>query len=228
MPMCSYWRYLARSAATARSRSASSSMTRPRPSTRTHHTRSHSSSYWSTNSVAAGCSAMLRRRRTALRPGWWSTPGCGRVLEIGPGRSELEAVHDDEPRAGPLAALVTGAGVLRARGYEGPMLLLGVDLPFVDQPLLELLVRHPALETVVPIAGGMRQSCCARYAPDALAAAADLVEEGERGMHALLSAVSVVEISEAEWRAVAPADALADLDTPEDLARHGIDPGSVR
>ena len=153
---------------------------------------------------------------------------CEPVLEIGPGRSELEAVHDDEPRAGPLAALVTGAGVLRARGYEGPMLLLGVDLPFVDQPLLELLVRHPALETVVPIAGGMRQSCCARYAPDALAAAADLVEEGERAMHALLSAVSVVEISEAEWRAVAPADALADLDTPEDLAHHGIDPGSVR
>jgi hypothetical protein len=47
-------------------------------------------------------------------------------------------------------------------------------------------------------------------------------------MHALLSAVPVVEISEAEWRAVAPADALADLDTPEDLARYGIDPGSVR
>jgi molybdenum cofactor guanylyltransferase len=156
------------------------------------------------------------------------TNACEPVLEIGPGRSELEAMHDDEPSAGPLAALVTGARALRARGYEGPVLLLGVDLPFADQPLLELLVRHPAVETVVPIAGGMRQSCCARYAPPALAAAADLVEQGERAMHALLSAVPVVEISEAEWRAVAPADALADLDTPEDLARHGIDPGSVR
>ena len=156
------------------------------------------------------------------------TAVCEPVLEIGPGRSELEAVDDDEPRAGPLAALVTGARALRARGYDGAVLLLGVDLPFVDQRLLELLVRHPALETVVPIAGGMRQSCCARYAPAALAAAADLVEQGERAMHALLSAVPVVEITEAEWRAVAPADALADLDTPEDLAHHGIDPGSVR
>jgi molybdenum cofactor guanylyltransferase len=156
------------------------------------------------------------------------TAVCEPVLEIGPGRSELDAVHDDEPRAGPLAALVTGAGALRARGYEGSVLLLGVDLPFVDQPLLELLVRHPAVDTVVPIAGDMRQSCCARYAPPALATAADLVEQGERAMHALLSIVPVVEISEAEWRAVAPADALADLDTPEDLARHGIDPGSVR
>ena len=153
---------------------------------------------------------------------------CEPVLEIGPGRSELEAVDDDEPRAGPLAALATGARALRARQYEGAVLLLGVDLPFVDQRLLELLVRHPAAETVVPMAGGVRQSCCARYAPAALATAAELVEQGERAMHALLSAVPVVEIAEAEWRAVAPADALADLDTPEDLARHGIDPGSVR
>ena len=51
--------------------------------------------------------------------------------------------------------------------------------------------------------------------------------DGRSGM-GVLSAVPVVEIAEAEWRAVAPADALADLDTPEDLARHGIDPGSVR
>jgi molybdopterin-guanine dinucleotide biosynthesis protein A len=148
---------------------------------------------------------------------------CNPVLEIGPGRSALETVGDDDPHAGPLAALVTGAGALRTRGYEGAVLLLAVDLPFVDARLLELLVDHPAGHSVVPVAGGMRQSCCARYAPAALVAAADLVERGERAMHALLSAVPVVEIPESEWRAVAPANALADLDTPEDLARHGVD-----
>ena len=148
---------------------------------------------------------------------------CDPVLEIGPGRSDLETVGDEEPSAGPLAALVTGAGALRTRGYEGAVLLLAVDLPFVDARLLELLVDHPADDSVVPVAGGMRQSCCARYAPAALTTAADLVEQGERAMHALLSAVPVVEITEPEWRAVAPADALADLDTPEDLARHDVD-----
>jgi molybdopterin-guanine dinucleotide biosynthesis protein A len=153
---------------------------------------------------------------------------CEPVLEIGPGRSDLEAVDDDEPRAGPLVALVTGARALRARGYEGAVLLLGVDLPFVGQRLLDLLARHPAVETVVPMAGGMRQSCCTRFAPVALATAAELTERGERAMHALLSSVPVIEIAEAEWRAVAPAEALVDLDTPEDLAHHGIDPGSVR
>ena len=148
---------------------------------------------------------------------------CDPVLEIGSGRSALETVGDDDPHAGPLAALVTGAGALRTRGYGGAVLLLAVDLPFVDAPLLELLVNHPSADSVVPVAGGMRQSCCARCCPRALAAAAELVVQGQRAMHALLSAVPVVEISEAEWRAVAPEDALADLDTPEDLTRHGVD-----
>ena len=103
------------------------------------------------------------------------------------------------------------------------MLLLGVDLPFVDEPLLRFVADYPTADTVVPVAGGVRQSCCARYGSVALDTAAELVERGERAMHALLSAVPVVEISEAEWRAVAPADALADLDTPEDLARHGLE-----
>ena len=151
------------------------------------------------------------------------TAVCDPVLEVGPGRSPLEAAVDDEPRAGPLAALVTGADALRARGYDGAVVLLGVDLPFVDAPLLGLVANHAAAETVVPVAGGMRQSCCARYAPAALGVAAELVERGERALHALLSTVPVVEISEVEWRSVAPADALADLDTPEDLARHGVE-----
>jgi molybdopterin-guanine dinucleotide biosynthesis protein A len=151
------------------------------------------------------------------------TAVCEPVLEIGPGRSVLEAVGDDDPGGGPLVGLVTGSRALRERGHEGAVLLLGVDLPFVDQRVLELLVHHPATETVVPVAGGVRQSCCARYAPSALARAAQFVERGERALHSLLSAVPVVEIREEEWRAVASAQAFADLDTPEDLARFGVD-----
>ncbi len=145
---------------------------------------------------------------------------CDPVLEIGPGRSPLHAVPDEAPRAGPLAALVTGSTVLRANGHDGAVMLLGVDLPFVGVPLLELLARHSSPHTVVPVADGMRQSCCARYAPDALDVAAELVGRGERALHALLAAVPVVEVRETEWRAVAPANALADLDTPDDFDRH--------
>ncbi|HMF04225.1 MAG TPA: NTP transferase domain-containing protein [Acidimicrobiia bacterium] len=152
---------------------------------------------------------------------------CDPVLEVGPGRTGLDAV-DDAPaagaaRSGPLAALVVGAAALRAREYGGAVVLLGVDLPFVSEPLLRLVADHPAADTVVPVAGGRRQSCCARYSPGALGTAAELVEGGERALHALLAAVPVVEIREDEWRAVAPPDALVDLDTPEDLARYGVD-----
>ena len=147
---------------------------------------------------------------------------CDPALEVGPGRSRLRAVPDDSPFGGPLAALVTGATALRAEGNDGPVLLLAVDLPFVTPSLLELLARHPSAATVAPIAAGVRQSCCARYSPDSLDLAADLVERGERALHSLLAAVPVVDIPEPEWRTVAPADALADLDTPEDLDRHGL------
>jgi len=152
---------------------------------------------------------------------------CDPVLEVGPGRSSLDAVDDASGagavRSGPLTALVTGAAALRERAFAGPIVLLGVDLPFVSEPLLRLVADHPSTDTVVPVAGGRRQSCCARYAPDALATAAELVDRGERALHALLSAVPVVEIGEQEWRSVAPADALADLDTPEDLVRYRVD-----
>jgi len=147
---------------------------------------------------------------------------CDPVLEVGPGRSGLEAV-DDEPRSGPLVALVAGTAALRAREHKSAVVLLGVDLPFVSEPLLRLVADHPAADTVVPVAGGMRQSCCARYSPAALDTAAELAERGERALHALLAAVPVVEVGEDEWRAVAPADALVDLDTPEDLVRYDVD-----
>jgi len=148
---------------------------------------------------------------------------CDPVLEAGPGRSPLEAIADEQPGAGPLAALVSGAAALRVRAATDAVVLLGVDLPFVDVPLLELLARRPATETVVPVADGRRQSCCARYAPAALDSAAELLARGERSLQALLAEVPLDEVSEREWRAVAPANAFADLDAPEDLARHGIE-----
>lgn len=162
---------------------------------------------------------VIAGERLADRAGRVLAEVCDPVLEVGPGRSPLDAVADPEPRAGPLAALVTGATALHARSYDGPVLLLGVDLPFVTAPLLGLIANHPGVETVVPIYGGMRQSCCARYSPNTLDTASELVARGERALHSLLSTVPVVEVDEDEWQRVAGTDALIDLDTPEDFAR---------
>lgn len=146
------------------------------------------------------------------------------VIEIGPGYSRLVAVREQPPGAGPLAALVAGAIELTRRDHLGPTMLFAVDLAFVDPPLLAFLAAYPGDGVVVPVAAGRRQPCCARYGPAALDTAARLVEQGERSLTALLAATDVVEVQEHEWRTVAPAHALEDLDTPEDLARFGLEP----
>jgi molybdopterin-guanine dinucleotide biosynthesis protein A len=145
---------------------------------------------------------------------------CEPSLEVGPGRSALPAVAEAQPGAGPLVALVAGADAVRGRADS--VVLLAVDLPFVQPPLLQLLVERSGAAIVVPIADGQPQPCCARYSAGALTRARELVAAGERSLRALLAATEVDPVPETVWRAVAPAHALDDLDTPADLARHGL------
>lgn len=149
---------------------------------------------------------------------------CMPALEIGPGVTGLEALREQPAGSGPLAALVAGGTALRARGHTGHIVLLAVDLPFVGPPLLRLLADWPGDATVVPIAGGTRQSCCARYAPVAVEVARALLADGERSLRALLETVPIDEVPESVWLDVANANAFADLDAPEDLERYGIAP----
>ena len=150
---------------------------------------------------------------------------CAPVLEVGPGVSALPSVREEPAGSGPLAALAAGGAELSRRGHDDAALLRGVDLAFVDAPLLELLATWPGDGVVVPVRDGRRQTCCARFGREALVTAAQLVARGERSLHALLDATSVVDVPEEEWRAVAPAHALDDLDTPEDLVRFGLEGG---
>lgn len=141
---------------------------------------------------------------------------CQPALEVGPGRSSLAAVAEPEPGQGPLAALVAGADALAAQGYTGPVLLLAVDLPLVTEAIVEFVASYPGDATVVPVAAGEPQTCCARYASAALVAAADLVADGERSLRRLLAATTVDYV---------PADAnvFADVDTPADARRLALE-----
>lgn len=141
------------------------------------------------------------------------------VLEVGPGHSGLEAVTDDLPGAGPLAAVVTGAAALRCRGWTGAALVVATDLPGCDARLLTLLATTATEATVVPVDGeGRRQLLCARYAPSALDRAQQAVAAGHRAMRAALDGEAVVELPPARWVPVAGAAALDDVDEPGDLA----------
>lgn len=150
---------------------------------------------------------------------------CNPALEVGPGRSPLPVVREASPGEGPLVALVAGAEALRATGTEGPVLLLAVDLPFVESPLLEWLASRPGSGTVVPTdAGGEPQPCCARYGAGALETAARLVATGKRSLRALLEATPIEVVGPDQWRQAAEPNALDDADTPEDVARLGLTP----
>lgn len=145
------------------------------------------------------------------------------VLEVGPGRSALPAVREDPPGSGPLAAVVTGAAALRGAGHAGPVIVLAVDMPSVTVGLLRLLAARPGPTTAVPRAGGHPQVLCARYGPDALAGAERLLGAGGVSLRKLLEAMDargeVGWIEPEEWRPVAGPEALADVDTPDDLRR---------
>lgn len=143
---------------------------------------------------------------------------CDPCVEVGPGRSALPAVQEVPPGSGPLAGLVAGWHALRIEhGHDGPVIALACDMPRVTPELLRLLVDAETDESVVPEAGGRLQPLCARYVPEALAAADGLVTAGERAMQALLDRVPFRRLAEADWSGAAPADAFHDLDTPGDL-----------
>jgi molybdenum cofactor guanylyltransferase len=148
---------------------------------------------------------------------------CDLAFEVGPGHSRLDAVREDPPGSGPLAALGAGASALHERGYSGPIVLVAVDLPNVSVELLEWLVQHPAPASVVPLVDGMPQMLCARYGVDSLAAVPGLLDAGERSLRALLAAVPVHEAPVEEWGTVATAASFTDVDTPADAARAGLE-----
>ncbi|HEY3240604.1 MAG TPA: molybdenum cofactor guanylyltransferase [Acidimicrobiia bacterium] len=166
-------------------------------------------------------------RRLAERAAEVLEEACHIVIEVGPGVSGLPAVREDPPGEGPLAALGAGAAELARRGHSGPVLVLAVDMPFVDGRLLAFLRDRPGPATAVPMAGGQPQPLCARYGPDARAAVPGLLAAGERSLRALLAAVEVGWVEPAEWEPVGGPDAFCDLDTPDDLARLRHDGGDA-
>jgi molybdopterin-guanine dinucleotide biosynthesis protein A len=142
---------------------------------------------------------------------------CNPIVEVGPGTSGLRAVREDPPGRGPLAALVVGAGALGTL----PVVLLACDMPFVEPPLLRLLAEWPGDGTVVPVADGRIQYACARYGARSVDEAVAALRRGPAGLkHATDTMTTYLHD---EWRAVAPAHAFADLDTPADLERFGFD-----
>lgn len=139
------------------------------------------------------------------------------VLCVGPDPGlGLETVEDG--RRGPLAALAAGMGRLAGSGFDGPVLLVACDMPFLTPGLLTLLARElGTAQAAVPVSGGRLQPLAACYAPSVLPVAERLVDAGRLSMRSLLDEIEVKAVDEQTWGPLAGPAALTDVDTPADL-----------
>jgi molybdopterin-guanine dinucleotide biosynthesis protein A len=147
----------------------------------------------------------------------------GPLVEAGDGVSGLPAVRESPAGSGPLAGLAAAGAALRSRGHHGAALVLGVDLPGVDEALLGFLRDWPGEPTALPEVDGRPQYVCARYGGDALLAAQSLVTGGVRALRDLLDVVDHELLGASVWGRHAAPDAFVDLDTPADAAHWGIE-----
>ena len=141
------------------------------------------------------------------------------------GGPSIRAVPDDEPFAGPLAAL---AGALRAAA-PGFAMVVGGDMPSlvpaVLEAMLECLFSDDDLDAVV-LASPTEEDGNRQVLPLAVrvgaasTAALEAVRNGDRSLVRLLDRLRFVELPAPEWLALDPAGVtLRDVDRPEDLER---------
>jgi molybdenum cofactor guanylyltransferase len=157
---------------------------------------------------------MVGGETLAARSGRVLASVCRPVIDVGSGASGLESVREHPAGAGPLAAFLAGIDAL---GIDGPAVLLGCDLPFVDEATVRWVAEQAGTGSVVPVVAAREQYACSRWSVAAIAMARAAYAAGARALGALTDAGDVVRI-----RADDRARQLADVDTPDDAARLGV------
>ncbi len=127
----------------------------------------------------------------------------------------IRLAPDDEPGAGPLAAIRTGMQAALAELY----LVVACDMPFVNSELLRhLLVSARDFDAAVPFVAGRDQTLCAVYSRSCLSAIVEALAAGHRRVADFFPAVSVCRLEEAELTRFGPPEVLFfNVNTPEQL-----------
>lgn len=150
------------------------------------------------------------------RYGWVEEAGAGpSVRRFRQGGRRARIVVDPQPGLGPLAGLASGLSAAAS-----PLCwAVSCDLPFLVPGVGALLAASLSDEdAVVPSVGGRLQPLCAVYRREVAGTAGELISEGRRSAHALLEALAVRVVEEAQLRALGdPERLLMNVNGPEDL-----------
>ncbi|MBW3644704.1 MAG: NTP transferase domain-containing protein [Actinobacteria bacterium] len=145
------------------------------------------------------------------------------ALEVGPGRTTLPAVEEEQAGEGPLTAAAAGFRALAGLGHAGPVIVVATDLPRLSVAVVQALASHPSGGSVVPVVAGRPQWLAARWSPRATGRAPALVRQGQRRIGAL--AGDLDDLDDVEWLDASDwAGDLFDVDTPADLRHAGLVP----
>lgn len=127
------------------------------------------------------------------------------------------AVEDPVEGEGPLVGIATGLAATTA-----PVaIVVGVDMPFLQAPLLRLLAERVAAGSrwVLPIAERRPQPLCSAFARDALDVLRAHIAAGDRAPMTVAADLGMTRLPPEQWQAVDPEGlSFVDVDTPEQFA----------
>lgn len=139
-------------------------------------------------------------------------PGSGPELP-----ADVRIAYDPATGQGPLVGVLAGLEAVR----HDTVIVVGGDMPWLRPEVLRLMLASldEAADAIALKVDAQAQQLPLVVRRDvALETARRLTGSGERRLGALLEALTVTTIVEADWRAIDPAaDTLRDVDTLEDL-----------
>lgn len=129
----------------------------------------------------------------------------------------VPARPDLEVDLGPIGGLWTALQWAEERG-DGGVLLLGCDMPLVDEPLLRTIVGwSPAAPAVVPVGPTGLEPLCALYRLTCATEVERRLHSDDRSLHGLANAVGATFMGEDVVAEVTdPRQAFMNVNTPED------------
>ena len=115
-----------------------------------------------------------------------------RDLPPGPSRPRCRVLRDPVADRGPLQGIATGLGAAAADGATTAF-VAAVDLPHLHPAFVRAVLAHRtgAVEVALPVLDGHRQPLLAAWDTALGARAADLIDQGERSLGALVAASRV-------------------------------------